>query len=83
MPGDRNGCAEQRGLADDAARRDDPRQQLALDAEEREQLVVPVEIVQSEQQRPRRVRHVDDVRVASCQLPDEPRVDGPEREVPL
>ena len=39
--------------------------------------------VEVEQHRPRRVRHVGDVRRPARQLPDQPRVDRPEGELPL
>ena len=46
-----------------------------------EQLVVPVERREVEQHRPRGVRQVGGVHAAPGQLPDEPRVDGAEREL--
>jgi len=54
-----------------------------LDAEELEQLVVPLAGRQIEQHRPRGIRHVRDVSRAAGQLPDEPRVDRPEYELAL
>ena len=53
--------AEQLAFADDVVGADDPRQQRAVDAEEREQLVVPVERLERREHRARRVRHVGDV----------------------
>ena len=55
----------------------------AVDAEQRQQLVVPLARVEVEQHRPRRVRQVGDVRRAAGQLPDEPGVDRPEGQLPL
>jgi hypothetical protein len=79
-PGDRDGRAEQLGLAHDRARRTDLRQQRAVDAEQREQLVVPVERGERREQRTRRVRLVGRVDAAARELPDEPAVDGAEGE---
>ena len=56
-------------------------QHRAVDAEQPQQLVVPVTGREVEQHRPRRVRHVGDVRGTARQLPDEPRVDRPERKL--
>ena len=55
----------------------------AVDAEQRQQLVVPLARREVEQHRPRGVRAVGDVRGAAGQLPHEPAVDRPERELPL
>ena len=82
-PGNRNGRAEQARLGDHTARRHDRGQDRPLDPEEGEQLFVPLARVELLQHRPRRIRHVDDVRAPVGQLPHEPRVDGPEGEVPL
>ena len=72
--------AVQLALPDRLGRADDARQQVARDAEQREQLVVPVERLEVDEQRPRRVRHVDHVLLAAGQPPDEEAVDGAERE---
>ena len=82
-PGNRNGRAEQARLGDHTARRHDRGQDRPFDPEEGEQLFVPLAGVELLQHRPRRVRHVDDVRTPVGQLPHEPRVDGPEGEAPL
>ena len=79
-PGDRHARTEEPGLADDAARRDDPRQQ-ARSTPKSARSSSSQSSVSSEQHRPRGVRHVGDVRGAVRQLPDEPRVDGSEREL--
>jgi hypothetical protein len=65
-------------LRDEPRRGHDPGQHLRVDAEEREQLVVPGAGGEVEEQRPGRVRHVRDVRGAMRQLPHEPGVDRPE-----
>ena len=57
------------------------RQDLARDVEEGEELVVPRARVDVVEQRPRRVRGVGHVHGAARELPDEPRVDGAEREL--
>ena len=80
-PGDRQRDAEQLRLADDLGRAHEPRQQRPVDAEQVEQLVVPVERVEVEQHRPGRVRQVGGVDAAAGQLPDEPRVDRAEGEL--
>src|SRR5262249_17935247 len=77
---DRQGQAEQLSLAEVRARRPDLRQEFARDAEQVEELVVPVERVERAEQRARRVRLVGEVVAALGQLPHEPRVDGAERE---
>ena len=79
-PCDRHGRAEQRRLADRLGRCHDAWQQRPLDAEQREELVVPVERVQGGEHRARRVRRVGDVHGAVRQPPDEPAVDGAECE---
>ena len=56
------------------------RQQVARDAEQREQLVVPVQRLEVEEQRPRRVGHIDHVLLATGQPPDEEAVDCAERQ---
>ena len=78
---DRHGHAEQLRLADDLGRAHEPRQQSPVDAEQVEQLVRPVERVEVEEHRSGRVGQVGDVHPAAGQLPDEPRVDRPEREL--
>src|SRR5262249_2106761 len=77
---DRQCQAEQLSLAEVRARRPDLRQEFARDAEQVEELVVPVERVERAEQRARRVRLVGEVVAALGQLPHEPRVDGAERE---
>ena len=52
----------------------------AFDAEQVEKLVVPVERLQVDEHRPRRVRRIGDVRPTARELPDEPAVHGPEGE---
>ena len=79
-PGDRDARAEQLGLPDNVARRADLRQELARDPEEGEQLVVPLERVEREQERAGRVRGIGGVDLAARQAPDEPGVDGAEGE---
>ena len=69
-PRDRQRRAEQLGLADHLGRPDEAGQQRAVDAEQLEQLVVPVERVEVEQHRPRRVRQVGGVHAAAGELPD-------------
>ena len=64
-------------------RGDDLGEHGAIDPEQGEQLVVPLARREIEQHRPRRVRHVGDVRRPARQLPHEPRVDRPERELRL
>ena len=78
---DRERDAEQLRLADDLGRAHEPGQQGAVDAEELEQLVAPVERVEVEEHRPGRVGEVGGVDAAAGQLPDEPGVDRPEREL--
>ena len=78
--GDGQRDAEEPSLGDDLGGAHEPRQQLALDAEEGEQLLVPVEVVQAEQHRPRGIRQIGDVGLAAGQAPDEPGVDRAERE---
>ena len=56
--------AEQLGLADDAARWDEPGQHRARHVEERQQLVVPSRVVEVEEHRARGVRDVGDVLAA-------------------
>ena len=80
-PRDRERHAKQLGLADDLRGADEPGQQQRVDAEQVEQLGRPVERVQVEEHRPGRVRQVGGVLAAAGQLPDEPRVDRPEREL--
>ena len=72
--------AEQPALAEDRRRRMHIRQQRTRHCEELEQLVAPVERREVEQHRARRVRDVRRVHVAARQLPQQPRVDGAERE---
>ena len=79
--GDRDACAEELRLADRPARADDLGEHGARDAEELEQLVVPVERREVEEQRSRGVGDVGRVHGPAGQLPDEPRVDRPEGEV--
>ena len=81
-PADRHGGAQERGVRDDAARRHDARQEFALDSEQREKLIVPVERREIEKHGPGGVRHIDDVRPTAGELPDEPRVHGSEEQVP-
>ena len=69
--------------AADPGRGDDLGKHGAVDPEQGEQLVVPLARREIEQHRPRRVRHVGDVRRPARQLPHEPRVDRPERELRL
>ena len=56
-------------------------QQGARDVEQGEELVVPVEVVDVEEQRARGVARVGDVGVAPGQAPGEPGVDGAEGEL--
>ena len=55
---DRDGDPEQVRLGNVAARRDDLRQELARDAEERQELIVPVERLEAEEHRARRVGRI-------------------------
>ena len=75
MPSDR------RHVAVDLARRSHLRQHARRDAEQPQQFVVPLQRVDVEQHRARRVADVGDVARAAGQLPDQPRVDGAEREL--
>ena len=76
--GDRDRRAEQLGigLAQHAARRLHLGQHRARHVEDLEQLVVPVEPVDVEQQRAARVRHVGGVDAAAGQPPQQEAVDG-------
>ena len=79
-PADGDARAEQFALADLRRRADDLRQQPAVDAEQRQQLVVPVPRLERAEHRARGVRHVGDVARAAGEPPDEPAVDRPEGE---
>ena len=79
-PCDRGARAGKLAVANDLVRPADLRQQRSLNTEELEQLVVPVERVEAKEHRPRPVGHVGRVDAAARQLPDEPGVDGAERE---
>ncbi len=76
--GDRDRGAEQLGigLAQDAARRLHLGQHRARHVEDVEQLVVPVELVDVEQQRAARVRDVGGVDAPAGQAPQQEAVDG-------
>src|SRR5262245_16639880 len=63
------------------ARRSYERQHALRHVEDPQQLVVPLQRVNVEQHRPRRVADVGDVCRVVGQLPDEPGVDGAEREL--
>ena len=78
---DRQRLAEQPPLADDARRRVQGGQEAAIDPEQREQLVVPLEPIEIEQHRAGGVRVVGRVDPPVGELPDEPRVDRAEREL--
>ena len=82
-PGERHSCAEQRRLGDGARGGHDARQDRWIDGEEAEQLVVPCPSLEIEQHRARRIREVGDVRRSAGQVPGDPAVDGPERELRL
>ena len=79
-PCDRGPHAGELAVAYDLARPADLRQQRSLDTEELEQLVVPFERVEPKEHRPRRVGHVGRMDTTASQLPDEPGIDGAERE---
>ena len=79
-PADLHRPSEQHSLAEDVFRSPDTRQQGALDAEDGQQLVVPVQRRERDEQRAGCVRRVCRVHLAAGQLPDEPAVDGAERE---
>src|SRR5262249_23685404 len=74
---------EQRGLRNHLGGCDDGGQELTLDTEEPEELVVPLERRDVEEQRPGGVGLVRRVDAAARQLPDEPRVDRPEGQLGL
>src|SRR5262245_12074222 len=79
---DRDPVREERnaaGDAEDLGRVAHPRQDGSWDPQQIEQLVVPVDGVEIEQQRPARVRRVR--RVFPRESRAEPGIDGPEREV--
>ena len=83
-PGDRRRRATprlRRDCAVDLARGAHLRQHAARAREEPQQLVVPAPRVDVEQHGARRVADVGDVRRAAGQLPDQPGVDGAEREL--
>ena len=68
-------------LAVHRARRTDFRQHARRYAEELQQVLVPFQRVDVEQHRPRRVGDVGDVRRVARELPHQPAVDRPEREL--
>ena len=70
-----------RDLAVDLARAAHLRQHAARHAQRAQQLVIPLERVDVEQQRARRVAGVGDVQAAVGELPEQPRVDRAEREL--
>ena len=77
---DRNARAEQQAVGHVPARGHDCRKQRAVDAEELEQPVVPLERGERAEQRARSVRPIGRMHLTPTQLPDEPRVDGAEGE---
>ena len=83
--GDRNALAEDGavGLAVDAARRLDLGQHGPRDVEDPQQLVVPVERVDVEDQRAAGVAVIGDVPLAAGQPPDQERVDRAEQDFAL
>ena len=77
---DRHSGAEQGCFPDGSARGHDPRQHGLGDPEELEELAIPVERLQVEEERPGGVRDVGRVDLAVRELPEEPRIDRAERE---
>ncbi len=81
VAGDLQRAAEQRRLAVHLARRPRLRHHRARHVHDPEQLVIPVERVDVEQERAARVRVVGDVHLALGQAPDEEAVDGAEEQL--
>ena len=81
VAGDLDRAAQERRLAVDLGRRPRRRHHRARDVHDPEQLVVPVERVDVEQQRAAGVRVVHDVCAALGQAPDEEAVDGSEEQL--
>src|SRR5262249_6132161 len=78
---DRDRGVADASLREDSGGRDDVREDVARDAEEREELVVPVASVDVVEERAARVGGVGRVDGAAREVPDEPAVDRPEREL--
>ncbi len=81
--GERHARSADLGLADHTARRHDPRQHVARDTEESEQLAVPPDRIEPGQHGARRVGRVGDVHRAARQVPGEPALDRAEENVAL
>ena len=81
--GDRDRASEDRRvrLGDGAAAVDDARQHRAGDVQLGQHTLVPVAVAQVVEHRARRVRGVDDVGAAAREFPDQPRIDGAERQL--
>ncbi len=80
---DRNafGQAGAAGLAEDLAGEGHPGQDRARNVEDRQELIVPIEIVDVEEEGARGVGRIGDVRGAVREAPREPGIDGAEGEL--
>ena len=84
QPGNRDAGRQRalraRRVADDAGRRLHGRQRLTGDSEQRQQLVIPIQRVQVEEQRARGVGHVAGVDAPAGQLEEQPAIDRAQTE---